>query len=97
MKESHIQTTIKNKLTAAGWFVTKLIVTSTPGFPDLLCLRAGRIVMIEVKRPGCVPDPLQAYMHDVLRSQGVEVIVATNLIDISHLCPLDGNLERKKV
>lgn len=86
MTEQQIQSAIKKKLTTAGWFVTKLIQTSTPGIPDLLALsRAGRLVFIEVKRPGKKPAPLQGYMIEKLQAHKVEAIVAYSVEDVQHL------------
>lgn len=70
MLESAIQKKIVAKLTADGWLVTKLIQTSTNGIPDLLCLKDGRAVFIEVKQPGKKPTDLQRYRIGQLQKQG---------------------------
>lgn len=85
MKESAVQAKIKRKLEQAGWFVTKLIQTSTNGIPDLLALRGGRAVFIEVKRPGGKPSDLQGYMLEKLQGLGFTALVATNENDIESL------------
>jgi predicted mannosyl-3-phosphoglycerate phosphatase (HAD superfamily) len=53
--------------------------------PDLLALKMGRAVFLEIKQPGKKPSELQAYRIDQLRKQGFEVIVATSKTDIEHL------------
>ena len=49
MKESALQTKIVKRLKENGWFVTKLISTSTPGICDLMAIRKGTVIMLEVK------------------------------------------------
>jgi Holliday junction resolvase len=94
MSEQDIQTAIREKLEKKGWFVVKIMVCSKPGFPDLLCLRNAKTVLIEVKDKGKIPDPsktlregeaLQLYRHTKLRSMGFEVILTDNTDSIKHL------------
>jgi len=75
--ESTIQARIIKRYEGMGWFVVKLNLTSTPGIPDLLCLRQGRAMFIEVKRPKQKPRPLQQYRINQLREMGFEVLVLT--------------------
>lgn len=43
----------------------------TRGWPDLLCLLpGGRLLFLEVKAPGKVPDPLQDHRMEQLRELG---------------------------
>lgn len=84
--ESTIQGSIKRTLEIYGWFVSKLIQTSTNGIPDLMALKNGKTVFIEVKRPGNKPTPLQQFRHEQLRKKGFDVIVATKISDIQYLC-----------
>lgn len=84
--EASIQSSIKRTLEIYGWLVTKLIQTTTNGIPDLMALKNGKTVFIEVKRPGNKPTPLQLFRHDQLRRKGFEVIVATKISDIQYLC-----------
>lgn len=85
MLESKIQTSIKNHLQKKGWFITKLIQTSTNGIPDLLCLKDGRVVFLEIKQPGKNPTELQLFRIEQLKKNGFETIVATSKKDIEHL------------
>lgn len=78
MLESKRQTKIRNALIKDGYFVTKLTVTSTPGIPDLLAIKDGKALFIEVKQPGNNPTELQLFMHDKLRGFGCEVKVWTD-------------------
>lgn len=75
--ESKVQSRIIKRYEAQGWFVVKLVLTSKPGIPDLLCLKDGKAVFIEVKRPGEKPGPLQDYRIAELRRMGFDVQVLT--------------------
>lgn len=75
--ESVVQSRIIKRYEAQGWFVVKLVLTSKPGIPDLLCLKDGKAVFIEVKRPGEKPRALQNYRINELRDMGFEVQVLT--------------------
>jgi len=70
--EQQVQTKIKNKLKADGWLVVKLIKTSMNGIPDLLALKGGRAVFIEVKQKGGKASPLQIERINQLRAAGFE-------------------------
>lgn len=73
MKESQIQSKIIERHQKLGWFVTKLIQTTTNGIPDLMLIKHGRVVFIEVKAKGKKPEELQLYRHAEMRGYGVEV------------------------
>lgn len=85
MLESQIQSRIKTQLEKNGWLVIKLIQTTLNGIPDLMALKNGRTVFIEVKRPNNKPTPLQSYRHQQLLKQGFQTLVATSIKDIEHL------------
>lgn len=76
--ESQIQSSIKKKFERAGWTVVKLIQTTMNGIPDLMCLKNGKTIFIEVKRPGQNPTELQLIRHEQLRKQGFEVLVISD-------------------
>lgn len=58
-----------------GYIVIKLVLTNQNGIPDLLLLKDGKAVFVEVKRPGSKPRPLQEYRIEQLRKAGFEVRV----------------------
>jgi len=80
--ESKIQAAIKAKFERAGWIVVKLIQTNCNGIPDLMCLKNGKTVFIEVKQPGKQPTELQKYRHSELIKQGFQVYVLTSDKDL---------------
>ena len=75
MKESEIQRKIKKRYEADGWLVVKLIKTTLNGIPDLICLKKGRTLFIEVKTDKGVLSELQKFTHKELIKQGFEVLV----------------------
>lgn len=96
MLESKISRNIVDKLKASGWFVTKLQTTSTPGIPDLLCIRSGRVVFIEVKQDKGIVSPLQEFRIEDLRKQGMEVRVVRDLNEIIDLL-YDSHLSARQI
>lgn len=77
MLESARQTQIKKKLQEDGWIVIKLIKTSLTGIPDILALKNGKAMFVEVKQPKGVLSPIQQYVIDTLRINGFDVEIWT--------------------
>ena len=51
----------------------------TAGIPDLLCVKDGRAVFLEVKQPGKKPTPLQEQrMHEIRTIGGAVAEVVTS-------------------
>lgn len=88
MRESIIQSQIKKYLESNGWMVIKLIQTSCNGIPDLLCLRDGKAVFLEIKQPGKKPNDLQKYRMEKLRKQGFEAVYVTSVNDVTNFFAL---------
>jgi Holliday junction resolvase len=78
MTEQYIQTKIKNKLEKEGWFILKLIKVSKSGIPDILALRNGITMFIEVKKPNGKLSELQRHRIKELRDLGFEVKIWTD-------------------
>ncbi len=79
--EGKVQKKITDHLKRDGWFVTKLMQTSTNGIPDVLAVRSGQTLFIEVKTLSGKLSELQKfrikelrdkYSQDVLVSYGYE-------------------------
>ena len=73
MLESKIQSKIVDKLKKDNWLVVKLIKTSCNGIPDLMCLKDGKTMFIEVKQPKGILSEIQKFRIEQLRNQGFEV------------------------
>jgi Holliday junction resolvase len=87
MKESQVQKKIKERLERNGFFVTKLIQTSTNGIPDIMAIKRGNVVFLEVKAEGGKLSELQEFRIEQLKSVGVFAKVVYGLEDIDVLCP----------
>lgn len=85
MRESIIQKQIIEYLEKNGWLAVKIIQCNKNGWPDLMALKNGRTVFVEVKQQGKKPTDLQTYRIDQLNKQGFTAIVATSVNDISFL------------
>lgn len=84
--ESKVQADLIQHLHSTNWFVTKVNLASVAGFPDLIAIKDGRTVFIEVKRPGGSPRKLQEVCHRKLKEHGAEVFVYDGTIDFEELC-----------
>ena len=76
--ESKRQAKIIAKLKTEGWFVIKLITTSCNGIPDLLCLKNGNAMFIEVKQPDGKLSELQNVRIGQLLALGFDVKIWTD-------------------
>ena len=85
MKESYIQSQIIVKLESWGWMVVKLIQTNTNGIPDLMAMKDGKTVFIEVKREGEQPAPLQKHRLNQINAKGILAFWADKADDINFL------------
>lgn len=85
MKESFIQLQIIVKLESWGWMVVKLIQTNKNGIPDLMAIRDGKTVFIEVKREGEEPAPLQKHRLNQINDKGILAFWADKTEDINFL------------
>ncbi len=82
MRESELQTKIKEKLTKSGWLVVKLEKTSWNGIPDLMCIRKGVVIFLEVKTEKGVVSPIQEHRIKTLNSIGCFARVVRSIEDI---------------
>ena len=75
MKESQIQKKKIKQLEEEGYFVIKLVLTNKMGIPDLLALKDGKALFLEVKRPDTKLIKLQEYRIQELKKQGFDTEV----------------------
>jgi len=71
-RESAIVAGIVREARQSGWWVMKIHggPHQLAGVPDLLCLRRGRAVFLEVKQPGKQATPLQARRMNEIETVG---------------------------
>jgi len=75
--ESKIQAKIIKKLESEDWFVIKLTKTNKSGIPDILAIRNGRTIFIEVKTERGKLSQLQKYQINEIKSKNIECFVWT--------------------
>jgi Holliday junction resolvase len=79
--ESTIVASIVRVAKSDGWWVMKIHggPYQLAGVPDLLCLKDGRALFLEVKQPGKKPTALQVQrMHEIERVGGATCRVVTS-------------------
>ena len=86
MLESQLQSKIKEKLCKHGWLVVKLISTSWNGIPDLMCIKNGHVVFLEVKTEKGVVADLQTHRIETLNKLGVHARVVRSVEDVDVYC-----------
>ena len=67
---SNFQTKIKNHYKKLGYNVLKIIKLSDNGYPDLICLKDGIVIFIEVKEEKDTLKPLQINRINELNKNG---------------------------
>lgn len=72
-RESDIECDIIDFAEVRGWWQTKFTSPSLRGVTDRLFLRRGRVIFLEVKRPGEEPTPQQQKRMRDIKSHGGEV------------------------
>lgn len=78
MLESQLKQKVRKKLKKDGYLVVQLIKTSPNGMPDTMALKDGKVMFIEMKRPGGIVSPLQEVTHQRLRDEGFDVKIWTD-------------------
>jgi Holliday junction resolvase len=81
MLESVVQKKIIYHLTKEKWFVLKIISANKNGIPDLMAIKNGQTIFIEVKQKGkkVKKGGLQEYRIKELNSFGVLAFQADSL------------------
>lgn len=78
LKEGDYQNMIKKYMEQNGFLVFKIppaIYTNAKGLPDLVCIREGRTIWIEVKTPNGRLTKGQEKTFGMMREHGAEVYV----------------------
>ncbi len=73
-EESKLQSKILDYLQQEdGWMVNKLVSMSRNGWPDIVAIKNGKTIWIEVKAKGKKPEPLQENRMKWMAAQGAIV------------------------
>lgn len=83
--ESKLQKAVRASLKKRGWLVNKTILCSVNGWPDIIAIKEGRVIWIEMKAPGKPLEPLQQYVHEQIRNAGGTVYKIDNFEDYLRL------------
>ena len=86
MREAELQKKIVDRLNRRGWSCIKLIQTNMNGIPDLMCIRKGNVMFLEVKTEKRVVAPLQEKRIADLNKHGVFARVVRSLDDVDLFC-----------
>lgn len=85
--ETAIRRQIQDYLRWTGWFVYYNLagLGSYPGLSDLVAVKDGRVVHIEVKTPKGVQSEKQKRFQRKLEAAGGEYVLARSVADVEHL------------
>lgn len=75
VKESKIESKLKDKIEAMSGLYYKFTSPSNTGVPDRVVIYNGLIVFVELKRPGEEPRPRQKFVIREMRRSGAKVAV----------------------
>ena len=73
MLEKQFQTKVIKRLENRGWYVIKLIQTNKNGIPDIIAIKYGRCVFIELKAKNGKESKLQQYRQSELKQNNIHV------------------------
>lgn len=79
--EGKVQSHLMKEVKEAGGFCRKMAWEGRTGAPDLIIIINGRVVFVEVKRPGGKPKPHQVREHERMEKRGADVRVIDNIHD----------------
>jgi hypothetical protein len=86
MLERDLEKKLAQRVKAAGGMAIKWVAPNLAGVPDRICFfKGGRVVLVELKRPGAKPTPLQKRIHDLLIGLGADVRVVDSVEKIEEL------------
>lgn len=77
--EANVELPVCEYAESRGWLVRKLKWIGRRAAMDRLFARNGRVVLVEFKRPGEEPEPLQVREINRFRKAGIEVHVIDNV------------------
>lgn len=80
-RESELQADIIDLARVLGWFAQKVEFRGRTGGMDLICIRRGRHIWVEVKREGEEARRKQEFVAREMRSFGAEVYLVDTIAD----------------
>ena len=86
-KESEIRAAIKEYLQWTGWFIFYQLqgLGAYKGLSDLVAVKNGRVVFVEIKKPSGKQSEYQIQFQADLEASGGEYLVAKGVADVEFL------------
>jgi hypothetical protein len=81
-KIEHFQTKVKGEIQSIGNGKAILKRATNPGFPDIVAIRKGQFVGIEVKRPGGSQSVDQQSMEKRINAAGGVYVIVTSVTEL---------------
>mgnify|MGYP003643100429 FL=1 len=77
---------MRKRAKEAGGLAIKWVSPSMSGVPDrIVFLPRGKIIFVELKRPGEMPTPLQDRIIEMLRGLGADVRVVDSMEKVDEI------------
>lgn len=77
MREAEFQRTVQQAAGYLGWYVVHFpnMISNPAGWPDLLLMKNGKVLLLELKGEKGRLGPRQAECHERLRAAGMHIEV----------------------
>lgn len=85
LTESQLRSNIVRVLKRRKWLVMPLTERSSSGYPDMMIIKDGRVVFVELKRQSGKIEPIQLYWNELLKKNGVEAYFVRSVDDIKKI------------
>ena len=85
MTERKIRTKIEKFLKTDGWLVMPLSDQWVSGYPDLLCIKNGVHLFLEIKKPGGIVSKIQRYFMGQIFAHGGDAYVVYSVEEVKKL------------
>ena len=87
ISENDIKKQIKTYLSYLGWYSFPLMqgLGSQRGLPDRIAIKDGRVLFLEIKRPGGKQSEGQIEFEKIIKSHGGEYYVVRSIEDVDKI------------
>ncbi len=85
VSEAQVEAHLTKRVKERGGIAYKFTSPQRRSVPDRMCVMpGGKIVFVELKRPGAKPTEQQAREHQRLRELGASVLVLDSKLSVDH-------------
>lgn len=85
MKEKNVRVSVLKHLKKEKWFIMPLSDRFASGYPDILCIKEGKHIFIELKKPDGKTRDIQDYFVDEINHNGGMAFVVKSLDQIKNI------------